>query len=291
MPAMNGQDDMRRGQALLEWYVAAGVDIGLEAAPIDRLSAPAPAEPETDSAFEAALAGEPPPGYGDRGPEALPAADMPKPVAADHRATGDQALGEARRLAAEAGDLAALEAALSTFKGCGLAETASKLCFADGNPSARVMIIGEAPGREEDRQGKPFVGRAGQLLDRMLAAIGLDRSNVYITNIVFWRPPGNRNPTPMEGAICRPFTERQIELVAPDIILLLGGVAAKHVLETTEGIMRLRGKWRQIEVAERKIPVMASLHPAYLLRQPLQKRLAWRDFLAIRKALDAGEKQ
>jgi DNA polymerase len=284
---MNGQDDRRRGRALLEWYVAAGVDIGIEAAPVDRLSARAQAEPELDSAFEAALAGKPRAEGTGRLPEpAPPAPSLPKPVAADNRATGEQALGDAHRLAAEARDLSALETALSTFKGCGLAETASRLCFADGNPKARLMIIGEAPGREEDRQGKPFVGRAGQLLDRMLAAIGLDRTSVYITNIVFWRPPGNRNPTPMEGAICRPITERQIELIAPDIILLLGGVAAKHVLETAEGIMRLRGKWRQIAVAGRKIPVMASLHPAYLLRQPLQKRLAWRDFLAIRKALD-----
>ncbi len=147
------------------------------------------------------------------------------------------------------------------------------------------MIIGEAPGRDEDIEGKPFVGRAGQLLDKMLAAIGLGEADVHITNIVYWRPPGNRTPTPQEAQVCRPFLERQIELVAPDVIVLLGGAAAKHILNVADGIMRIRGKWRETDARGRKIKTIATLHPAYLLRTPAAKRLAWRDLLAIRTAL------
>jgi DNA polymerase len=148
------------------------------------------------------------------------------------------------------------------------------------------MIIGEAPGRDEDIAGKPFVGRAGQLLDRMLSAIGLDEASVHITNIVYWRPPGNRTPTPQEAAVCAPFLERQIELVAPRVILCVGGAAAKHVLDTPEGIMRLRGKWRETATGARSVPTMATLHPAYLLRTPAAKRMAWRDLLEVRARLD-----
>jgi DNA polymerase len=149
------------------------------------------------------------------------------------------------------------------------------------------MLIGEAPGRDEDIQGKPFVGRAGQLLDKMLAAIGLSEADVHITNIVYWRPPGNRTPTPQEAQVCRPFLERQVELVAPDFVLLLGGAAAKEILGATDGIMRLRSKWRDVALGSRKVRALATLHPAYLLRTPAAKRLAWRDLLAVKAALDA----
>ena len=150
------------------------------------------------------------------------------------------------------------------------------------------MLVGEAPGREEDRQGLPFVGRSGQLLDRMLAAIGLDRTSVYIANVVPWRPPGNRTPTPQETAACRPFIDRQIELASPEILICLGGAAAKELLATSDGILRLRGKWRTFRAGQVTVRTMATLHPAYLLRQPAQKRLVWRDLLAVKEALDSS---
>ncbi len=150
------------------------------------------------------------------------------------------------------------------------------------------MIIGEAPGRDEDLEGRPFVGRAGQLLDRMLAAIDLDESSVHITNVVYWRPPGNRTPTPQETQICRPFLERQVELVKPDVILLLGGASAKTVLDTTDGIMRVRGKWREAKFGQVNVRALATLHPAYLLRTPAAKRMAWRDLLVLKAALLKG---
>jgi DNA polymerase len=174
---------------------------------------------------------------------------------------------------------------LAVFDGCSLKATAKNLCFYRGIPKARVMLIGEAPGRDEDLEGKPFVGRAGQLLDKMLAAISLSDQNVHITNVVYWRPPGNRTPTPQEAQACRPFLERQVELVAPEVVVLLGGAAAKHLLEVADGIMRIRGKWREIEIGRAKVRAIATLHPAYLLRAPAAKRLIWRDFLAIKAAL------
>lgn len=194
----------------------------------------------------------------------------------------------ARTAAKEAATLDDLEAALRAFDGCGLKATAKTLCFYRGAARARLMIVGEAPGREEDLEGKPFVGRAGQLLDKMLAAIGLGEADVHITNVVYWRPPGNRTPTPQESQVCRPFLERQMELVAPDIVLLLGGAAAKQVLDVTEGIMRIRGKWREIHSGGRAVRTMATLHPAYLLRTPAAKRQAWRDLLAVQAALETG---
>jgi DNA polymerase len=200
----------------------------------------------------------------------------------------DEASHAARIAARQAGTLDELRDVLARFEGCNLRLTATQLVFADGNPAGRVMFVGEAPGREEDQQGIPFVGRSGQLLDRMLAAIGLDRSGVYIANVVPWRPPGNRTPTPQETAICRPFIERQIELAAPDFLVPLGAAAAKELLETPEGILRLRGQWREYRAGGRMIRAMATLHPAYLLRQPLQKRLAWRDFLMLKAALDGS---
>ena len=188
--------------------------------------------------------------------------------------------------AGEAATLAELEALVGAFDGCPLKRTAKSLCFARGNETARVMLIGEAPGRDEDLQGKPFVGRAGQLLDRMLAAIGLSESHVYITNTVYWRPPGNRTPSPQEIEACAPFLARQIELLAPKILVLLGGAAAKHILDVTQGIMRLRGKWLSYPCATGDIPTLATLHPAYLLRRPGEKCYAWRDMLMLKEALE-----
>ena len=191
----------------------------------------------------------------------------------------------ARNAAGEAATLDELAARLAGFEGCSLKATAKNLCFYRGAPKARLMLIGEAPGRDEDLEGKPFVGRAGQLLDKMLAAIGLGAADVHITNIVYWRPPGNRTPTPQEAQACRPFLERQVELVAPEMVLLLGGAAAKHLLEVAEGIMRIRGKWHEVEIGNARARVMATLHPAYLLRAPAAKRLVWRDLLAVKAAL------
>jgi uracil-DNA glycosylase len=192
----------------------------------------------------------------------------------------------ARTAATAAQSLEELQTLMEAFEGCGLKKTASRLVFGDGNPQARVMLIGEAPGRDEDMIGKPFVGRSGQLLDRMMAAIGLDRTSFYITNIIAWRPPGNRTPTPEEVAICKPFIERHIELVCPSVILMLGGPATQALTGTKDGILRVRGRWFDCKCANgATIPALATLHPAYLLRQPSQKRLAWQDARALRRFL------
>ena len=190
-----------------------------------------------------------------------------------------------RELAQGAQSLDALRALIETFSGCGLKATAKSLCFYRGAQNARLMLIGEAPGRDEDLAGKPFVGRAGQLLDRMLAAIGLDESAVHITNTVYWRPPGNRTPTPEETAACWPFLARQMELVNPAFVLLAGGVASKQVLGIADGITKVRGTWRKLKIGERDVPVLATLHPSYLLRTPAAKRQAWVDMLMIQAAL------
>lgn len=191
----------------------------------------------------------------------------------------------ARASAREATDLADLRERLQGFNGCALKATAKNLCFFRGAEKARLMLIGEAPGREEDLAGMPFVGPAGRLLDKMLAAIGLTEADVHITNSVYWRPPGNRTPSPQETQACRPFLDRQIELVAPDFIALLGGAAANTVLGIEGGIMRLRGNWKELEAGGRRIRVMPTLHPAFLLRTPANKRQAWRDMLALAEAL------
>jgi DNA polymerase len=200
----------------------------------------------------------------------------------------DVAVADARTRAREAKSLDELKAILETYEGVPLKKTATRLVFADGNPAARVMFVGEAPGKDEDREGLPFVGRAGQLLDRMLAAVGLDRTSVYIANIVPWRPPGNRTPTPQESQLCMPFLQRQIELVDPDVLVLLGGSAAAGLTGARDGILKLRGRWLDYDTGTRKIRALATLHPAYLLRTPSQKKLAWRDFRALKTALDAG---
>lgn len=201
----------------------------------------------------------------------------------------DSAVLEAREKARSCQTLQELEEILHGFDGCSLKKTAKNICISRGSSQADLMLIGEAPGRDEDMQGRPFVGRAGQLLDKMLAAIGYDEQSVYITNIVYWRPPGNRTPTPQEAQVCAPFLERQIELVAPKVVLFLGGAAAKHMLNTTEGIMRLRGKWKSFHVNDHAYKALATLHPAYLLRNPVSKRQAWQDLLKIKNALGESE--
>ncbi len=196
-------------------------------------------------------------------------------------------LADARALVAGVTSLAGLREALTRFEGCSLKHTAMTLVFADGNPEARLMLVGEAPGEDEDRLGKPFVGASGRLLDRMLAAIGLDRTGVYISNILPWRPPGNRSPTPAEIALCLPFIEKHIALVKPQALVLLGGTAAKSLLNRAEGITRLRGQWFDFRPAgtTQILPTMATYHPAYLLRSPIHKREAWRDLLTIKQRL------
>jgi DNA polymerase len=257
--------------ALLEWYVECGVDAALTEIAPNRLEAPAPSIEDLPAAKPRVA------------PTVVTAA---RPGAAV--VPTDDTARHAREVARAAKTLEELRTALDNFEGCNLRLTATQLVFADGTPGSRVMLIGEAPGRDEDIQGLPFVGRSGQLLDRMLAAIGLDRTSVYIANVVPWRPPGNRTPTPQETATCRPFLERQIELCNPDFVVCLGAASAKEMMGTTEGILRLRGQWRDYQLGDRTIRIMATLHPAYLLRQPGQKRLAWRDFLSIRAALDAS---
>jgi uracil-DNA glycosylase len=192
----------------------------------------------------------------------------------------------AREVASRAGSLAELREIMAAFDGCNLKFTAKNLVFADGNPEADLMLVGEAPGRDEDLEGLPFVGRSGQLLDRMLAAIGRDRSSAYIANVIPWRPPGNRDPSPMETEICRPFIERQIELANPKVLMTLGNPSSKLLLQTQTGIMRLRGNWGIHRTPSGlEIATMPTFHPAYLLRNPAHKELAWRDFLEVKAKL------
>jgi DNA polymerase len=203
-------------------------------------------------------------------------------------AAPEEAVMAARAAARTAATLADLRAILERFEGCALRATAKQLVFADGNPQARVMFVGEAPGREEDIEGLPFVGPSGKLLDRMLASIGLDRSNAYIANIIPWRPPGNRDPSTHETQICLPFIQRQIELVDPAILVTLGKPSTAALLGIADGIRKTRGRWFAYNTGSREIRAMATFHPAYLLRSPLEKRFAWRDMLAVKKALASG---
>jgi uracil-DNA glycosylase len=262
-------DDRREAlKALVEWYVEAGVDLAVDETPHDRFQPP-PAQP----------------------------ADAPRPTAQQvpPRLTSilgrpaamapDDAVLDARQRAASAATLDELRDLLASFDGCALKQTANRLVFADGQPGSRVMFVGEAPGAEEDREGIPFVGRSGRLLDKMLAAVSLRRDEAYIANVIPWRPPGNRTPTPQETAICLPFIERQIALARPDVLVCLGGPAAQTLLRQREGIMRLRGNWFEYQTGDRAIAALATLHPAYLLRQPGQKRLAYRDMLALQARL------
>lgn len=192
------------------------------------------------------------------------------------------------QLAASCATIQELQASLQTFEGCGLKRTANKLCFGDGNPQARIFVVGEAPGSEEDRMGKPFVGASGQLLDRMLGSTGLNRETVWISNLIFWRPPGNRTPSADEIAVCQPFLERQIELIAPEILLFVGGTAAKALLGVKEGVTKLRGRQSLYSYGDgRQARCLVTFHPAFLLRQPLQKKFAWRDMLSLSSMIES----
>lgn len=181
--------------------------------------------------------------------------------------------------------LAELRQIVANFDGCAIKKTAKQSVFSDGNPESKIMFIGEAPGAEEDRIGKPFVGPAGQLLDRMLGAINLDRSKVYISNIVFWRPPGNRNPSPEEMEICMPFVKRHIEIVRPKLLICLGGIATKAMFQRPEGVMKLRGKWLDFNSADATIPTLITYHPSFLLRTPSYKKEAWTDLQDLQKRI------
>jgi uracil-DNA glycosylase len=267
-------------RAWLEWYEAMGAVEPIGEHPIDR-SQPTPGAsgPRGD-----------PSGAGHDARPALPVAAPAAPHALAERLLLRSAGGvaaSAREIAAACHDLAALEAAVAEFDGCALRETALNLCFADGGPDAEIMLIGEAPGAEEDRLGRPFVGQSGKLLDRMLATIGLQRQSVYITNVIYWRPPGNRSPTQAEIAACQPFLERQIALLRPKVIVFLGGISARGLLGVKEGVTKLRGRRFVHTTADgTRIPAMVTFHPAFLLRQPAQKRFAWRDLLTLRRRLD-----
>ncbi len=227
-------------------------------------------------------------------PASLPApasSPVPVPAPAPVSRIAPPVVSRAEQAAAAADSLAALRAALEGFEGCTLRDTATNLVFQDGNPDAGLMIVGEGPGAEEDRAGLPFVGPSGRLLDRMLGSIGLDRTRCVITNVIFWRPPGNRTPTDTEVLTCLPFLLRQIALVRPRRLLLLGGLAAKSVMGSPLGIGRLRGRWVKLPIAglAEPVPTLATFHPAYLLRSPGAKAAAWSDLLLLRRALDGDD--
>ena len=281
-PSTDAQRDLI---AYLDFHSEAGVDAVLDEHPHDRFGEAEAPEPEQKAAPRPpaqARASLPPRG---EAPPARPAA-APRTFGQAASAKPDEAASDARARARTAQSLDELEAILKDFESCPLRFTAKNLVFADGNPAARVMFVGEAPGADEDRIGKPFMGRSGQLLDRMMKAIGLDRSSAYVANIVPWRPPGNRNPTPQEVSVCKPFIERQIELVDPDLIVCLGSPSTQTLTGTKDGILKARGRFFPYRLASREVRALATLHPAYLLRQPVQKRLAWRDFRLVRAALD-----
>ncbi|MBR1145454.1 uracil-DNA glycosylase family protein [Bradyrhizobium sp. AUGA SZCCT0431] len=261
-------------QQLLAFYLEAGVDCALADEPLDRLAEP-------DSATIAAPRETMPQKLVREMPAAAPAVSRSEIAPAP-----EAAIASAREAARTAPSLEALRALLENFDGCALKHTATRLVFCDGNPKARIMFVGEAPGRDEDIEGLPFVGRSGKLLDRMIAAIGLDRSKAYIANVIPWRPPGNRTPTPQETQICLPFIQRQIELVNPDVLVTLGNPSTQTLLSTREGIMKTRGKWFDYDTGTRSIRAMATFHPAYLLRSPSYKRMSWQDLRAIAKELE-----
>ena len=260
---------------LLAFYLEAGVDCALAEEPVDRL-----AEPDVRCR--------------PRGPRNRPAspARQGNPgsdggCSAQRNRAGAGSCDRLRtRSGADRADAGSAARAAGKFRGCALKNTATRLVFADGNPEARIMFVGEAPGRDEDIEGLPFVGRSGKLLDRMIAAIGLDRSKAYIANVIPWRPPGNRTPTPQETQICLPFIQRQIELVNPDVLVTLGNPSTQTLLSTRDGIMKTRGKWFDYDTGTRTIRAMATFHPAYLLRSPSYKRMSWQDLRAIAKALE-----
>jgi DNA polymerase len=290
-------DSTKAARDLLAFYVEAGVKDLVGEAPVDRFADPAEASP---SPAREGSDGRKPSGEGSQGDHVADEpptrraarADLPlsgggreRPAPAAAPLSPDAAAMAAREAARSAENLDDLRAILDRFEGCALKTMAKQLVFADGNPQARLMFVGEAPGREEDLAGLPFVGPSGRLLDRMLAAIGLDRTHAYIANIIPWRPPGNRDPSTQETQICLPFIQRQIELVDPDVLVCLGRPSTAALLGVNDGIKRTRGRWFTYQTGRREIRAMPTFHPAFLLRSPLEKRHVWRDFLAIKKAL------
>ncbi len=279
----------------LIWQIEAGVDECIGETPVDRFAETAtrlekhrvqkkPEQNEEREQSQASKSTQMSP----RSRTSEGAAQQPLPVPPSGQYSApERAIQSAVAAAGAANSIAELKTEVKNFEDCALKKTAMNTVFADGNPLAKIMFIGEAPGADEDRQGLPFVGASGKLLDRMLASIELDRSNYYITNIVFWRPPGNRNPTTGEIAACLPFVERHIELVDPEILVFLGGPAAKTLLDRQEGITKMRGQW--FDYATPKLPrpaqAMPFYHPAYLLRSPSHKREAWRDILEIKQKI------
>lgn len=277
--------------SLLHFYAEAGVDCMLEAEAIDRVAesrqaraernGPRTINPETPSVERAASP------LTEQRTAAAPTTGRSETEAATPMlAVPDEAaLKDAREAAASAGSIEELRTILGAFNGCNLKFSAKSLVFSDGQLGARVMFVGDAPGRDEDIQGLPFAGRAGQLLDRMLASIGLDRQSVYLTNLIFWRPPGNRTPTPHEIEVCRPFTQRHIELANPQIVVFLGNVATRGMLGTAKGIRAVRGDWLEFRAGERTWPALPMLDPDYLLRNPAHKKMAWQDLLILKTRL------
>ena len=271
---------------ILAFYAEAGVDVMLEDAPVDRYAESAREAEEAKRAVEQRKATP-------RKAPAAPRSDPPPSRTARMtpeqklNVPDEQAIADARALAASANDLQELREAVEQFRGINLAFTAKNPVFADGNPDGALMVVGEAPGRDEDIEGLPFVGRSGKLLDRILAAVGRDRRDTYITNVIYWRPPGNRKPTLHEVHICQAFVERQIELASPRALLLTGNTPTQTLLGTREGITKMRGRWREYTPpgSDRAIPALPTLHPAFLLRQPQQKRLIWQDVLAMKAKL------
>ena len=272
--------DAAAALALLRWYVEMGADEAIGEIAPNRLLPPKPAviQPPAPPTEPAPMTARPP---------ARAALVAPPDAFAESLAEAAQS---ARRLAASADSIEALAALVAGFEDCPLKRTATKTVFIDGNPEAPIMFIGEAPGADEDRIGRPFVGRAGQLLDRMLAAIGLDRAAVQITNVIYWRPPGNRKPTTAEIAACLPFVLRHIALAKPQVLVLCGGTAASALLPVSDGITRLRGRWFELAVPglDTPVPTLPMFHPAFLLRTPERKREAWRDLLALKARLDSS---
>lgn len=265
---------------LLQFYLDCGVDEVMGEETPDRTLIPEKILPMT--APSPAEAGKMPLASATAATAAAPM------TAADGVSGAIESMEEARTLAAAAQTLEELRAAIDSFKGLAIKRTATQMVFSDGNPQARVMFVGEAPGADEDRLGRPFVGVSGQLLDKMLASIGLSREeNAYISNVINWRPPGNRAPDDAEIALSLPFIRRHIELVNPAVVVFVGGVSAKALLETSQGITRLRGKWTEwtTPALVQPIPAICMFHPAYLLRSPQQKSLAWADLLSLKNKL------
>jgi DNA polymerase len=277
---------------ILQWYVAMGVDLAIDETAHDRFaealeaqaSPKIPAEKTEDvTASPPARAALPPSASLARGGDLKISAP-----ATTASVALEQAIAQARNMAAAASDLDGLRAALDVFDGCGLKRTAHHLIFADGNPHADVVLIGDAPGADDDRTGQMFAGEAGRLLDLMLGSIGYSRANTYMLNVVPWRPPGNRAPTAQEIAMCLPFLQRHLELLSPKVLICLGAVPLQAVLNVREAVTRVRGQWFELDVRGHKLPALATLHPAFLLRQPAQKKVVWSDLLDVARKWPAA---